>query len=145
MAQSNHVENDGKTLARRIRALLHHFQTFGGLPAETRGGKRKGLSYLDNEDVFQGCRAWLLQQEIGIVTPENFRVAINTEILPRLMAALTKGISRARSYRWLIRLGFYKSEVKKGVYVDRHEREDVVVYRQEVFLLIIVELDSYTR
>ena len=95
--------------------------------------------------MFQGCRAWLLQQEIGTVTPENFRVAINTEILPRLMAALTKGISRAGSYRWLIRLGFYKSEVKKGVYVDGHEREDVVTYRQEVFLLIIAELDSYTR
>jgi hypothetical protein len=60
VAQSNHIENDGKTLARRIRALFRHYQTFGGLPAETRGGKRTGTSYLDNEDVFQGCRGWLL-------------------------------------------------------------------------------------
>jgi hypothetical protein len=29
--------------------------------------------------------------------------------------------------------------------VDRHEREDVVAYRQEVFLPLIAELDSYTR
>ena len=52
VAQSNHLENDGKTLARRIRALFKHYQSFGGLPAETRGGKRNGHSYLDNEDVF---------------------------------------------------------------------------------------------
>ena len=60
VAQSNHIENDGIALARRIRALLRHFKTFRGLPAETRGGKRKGSSYLDNEDVFQACKAWLL-------------------------------------------------------------------------------------
>ena len=82
VAQSNHLQNDRKTLARRIKALFKHYQTFGGLPAETCGGKRKGSSYLDNEDVFLACRAWLLQQELGTVTPNNFRVAINQEILP---------------------------------------------------------------
>ena len=52
VAQSNHIKNDRMTLARRIRALFRHYQTFGGLPTETRGGKRKGSSYLDNKDVF---------------------------------------------------------------------------------------------
>jgi hypothetical protein len=145
VAQSNHIENDGATLARRIRALLRHFKTFKGLPAETRGGKRKGSSYLDNEDVFQACRAWLLQQELGTITPENFRVAINEEILPRLMVSFATLISRTTTYNWLLRLGFYKSEMKKGVYVDGHEREDVIAYRQEVFLPIMAKLDSYTR
>jgi hypothetical protein len=145
VAQSNHLENDGKALARRIRALFKHYQSFGGLPAETRGGKRKGSSYLDNEDVFLACRAWLLQQELGTVTPNNFRVAINQEILPRLLISCNKSIGRTSTYNWLLRLGFYKSEVKKGVYVDGHEREDVIAYRQEVFLPLMAELDSYTR
>ena len=57
VAKSNHIKNDGTTLARRIRALFRHFQRFGGLPAKTRGGKRKGGSYLDNKDVFQAYRA----------------------------------------------------------------------------------------
>jgi hypothetical protein len=52
VAKSNYVKNDGITLARRIRALFRHFQRFGRLPAKTRGGKRKGGSYLDNKDVF---------------------------------------------------------------------------------------------
>jgi hypothetical protein len=73
VAKSNHLENDGKTLARRIRALFRHYQTFGGLPAETRGGKRN----LDNEDVFQTCRAWLVAQDVGTVTPNNFHEAVN--------------------------------------------------------------------
>jgi hypothetical protein len=145
VAQSNHLENDGTTLARRIRALFRHFQTFGGLPAETRGGKRKGASYLDNEDVFLACRAWLMMQEIGTVTPLDFRVAVNIEILPRLLISTCTEIAQSTTYLWLRRLGFYASESKKGVYVDGHEREDVIAYRQEVFLPKMAELDLYTR
>ena len=128
VAQSNHLKNNGITLARRIRALFRHYQTFGGLPAKTRSGKRNGRSYLDNEDVFQACRAWLTSQELGTITLDDFRLAINTEILPRLLISTGKPISRTTSYDWLQRLGFYKSESKKGVYVDGHEREDVVQY-----------------
>jgi len=54
-------------------------------------------------------------------------------------------ISYTTTYNWLLRLGFYKSEVKKGVYVDGHKREDVIAYKQEVFLPIIAKLDLYTR
>jgi hypothetical protein len=145
MAESNHIQNDGKTLARRIRALCRHYQTFRGLPTETRGGKRKGSSYLNNKDVFQACRAWLLQQELSTISPNNFRIAINKEILPRLMISYGASLGQTSTYNWLLRLGFYKSEVKKGVYLDRHEREDIVAYRQEVFLPLMAELDSYTR
>jgi hypothetical protein len=69
---------------------------------------------------------------------------INTEILPRLLVLAGKGILRATTYNWLQRLGFYKSESKKGVYVDGHEREDVIRYRQEVFLPKMEELLAYT-
>ena len=55
------------------------------------------------------------------MTPENFRIAISVEILPWLMVLCGKGISRACTYQWLFRLGFYKSEVKKGVYANDHE------------------------
>lgn len=36
--------------------------------------------------------------------------------------------------RWLHRLGFDYKEVKKGLFKDGHERQDVVDYRQNVFL-----------
>ena len=42
---------------------------------------------------------------------------------------------RARTARrWLKKMGFFYKDVKKGVYVDGHEREDVKKYRNEVFI-----------
>lgn len=42
---------------------------------------------------------------------------------------------RVRTARkWLRRLGFEFSDVKRGVFKDGHEREDVVAYRRDVFL-----------
>jgi hypothetical protein len=51
--------------------------------------------------------------------------------------------SSYHSYYRLGRLGFYKSKSKKGVYVDRHKKEDVIRYRQEVFLPKVKELLGY--
>jgi len=56
VAQSNHPIADGITLARKIRALFLYYRAYGYLPIETRGGKRKSRSYLDNKDVFKACR-----------------------------------------------------------------------------------------
>jgi len=47
-------------------------------------------------------------------------------------------------YLWLLRLGFYTTESKKGVYVDGHKREDVIKYRQQIFLLVIEKLLALT-
>ena len=45
------------------------------------------------------------------------------------------GKVRCRTARhWLKKLGFSWSKVRKGVYIDGHERPGVVKYRQEVFL-----------
>jgi len=38
-------------------------------------------------------------------------------------------ISESCARRWLIKLGYEMKEVKKAMYVDVHEREDVVEYR----------------
>ncbi|PVH67391.1 hypothetical protein DL98DRAFT_443709, partial [Cadophora sp. DSE1049] len=89
---------------------------------------------------------------------KKFRHALNTEIIPRLLAntkkpllgKLNKGkspkawkaLSRSATYTWLNRLGFYKTIEKKGVYVDGHEKKDIIKYRQEDFLLKIA---SYIR
>jgi hypothetical protein len=52
VAESNHLTGDGKTLARKIRALFLYYRAYGSLPLETRGEKQKNRSYLDNKDVF---------------------------------------------------------------------------------------------
>lgn len=44
---------------------------------------------------------------------------------------------------WLNKLGYRYKEVKKGIYKDGHEREDVVTYRQEVFIPALEELKPF--
>jgi hypothetical protein len=36
--------------------------------------------------------------------------------------------------RWLNKLGLEYEEVIKGVYIDRHEKEETITYRETVFL-----------
>jgi hypothetical protein len=41
-----------------------------------------------------------------------------------------KGIRARVARRWLHRLGYNWREVRKGIYIDGHERADVVEYRK---------------
>jgi len=47
---------------------------------------------------------------------------------------LRKNISLVTAERWMARCGFRWTVARKGQYVDGHEREDVVSYRQNKFL-----------
>ncbi|CAG8848031.1 9460_t:CDS:2, partial [Racocetra persica] len=42
---------------------------------------------------------------------------------------------------WLKKLGWSYKKWKKNIYVDGHEQEDIVQYRQEVFLPMMAELE----
>ena len=53
-----------------------------------------------------------------------------------LLPQSTRHIRARTARRWLKKLGFVYKDVKKDVYLDGHEREDVVKYRDEVFLKI---------
>jgi hypothetical protein len=77
------------------------------------------------------------------VTPLKFRTALHEVIFPSLDVALVEGktVCERTTCRWLYRLGFSPHETKKGVYVDGHERADVVEYRQTKFLPLMLEYD----
>jgi hypothetical protein len=50
---------------------------------------------------------------------------------------------RARTARrWLNKMGFIFGSSRKDIYLDGHEREDVVKYRNEIFLKSWQELSS---
>ncbi|KAF9007327.1 hypothetical protein BDZ89DRAFT_1231838 [Hymenopellis radicata] len=92
----------------KVRALARHYQRFEQLPVEKRGGLRASRSLLCDETVRTAARDWLMAQK----TPLSERTA----------------------RRWLVKLGFRRTVFRKGVYVDGHERPDVVKYRDEEFL-----------
>ena len=55
-----------------------------------------------------------------------------------------KPLGKTATYKWLNRLGFHATEEKKGVYVDGHERADVIDYCQNEFLPKIAQYQALT-
>jgi hypothetical protein len=134
-------EGTGVHFARRIRFLARHYQLFEQLPIEKRGGDR-GQSLLSNERIQMATRAYLSNLAVGEVTPRRFHNALNTQILPTLGYPPTKSLSERTARRWLIKLGWRRTMLKKGVYMDGHERPDVVDYRVKSFLPLMAQYDK---
>jgi hypothetical protein len=126
-------EGKGIHFARRIRFVARHYQLFEQLPAEKRGGDR-GRSLLDDEEIQAGAMAHLSSLPTGEVTPKRFHHALHERILPSLGWMLGKPLSERTARRWLIKLGWRRTTLRKGVYMDGHERPDVVQYRVNTFL-----------
>lgn len=143
IARQWHDKLDGSSdhFARRIRALARHYQIFEQLPKERRGGFKNSRSILKNETVRNAARAWLFQQEKGKVTPIKFKHGLNNIILPSLGIFPSKPLCERTARRWLVKLGWQRTTIKKGVYLDGHERPDVVKYRQEDFLPQMLEYE----
>ena len=127
-------EGKGDWYARRVRALARHYQIFEALPVEKRGGSSNTRSWLHDEAVQAHSHTWLNAQPTGKVTPRQFMHAVNTTIFPDLNISPQFPICERTARRWLIKLGWRRTVVRKGVYMDGHEREDVVAYRVEIFL-----------
>ncbi|KAJ3004691.1 hypothetical protein NUW54_g4694 [Trametes sanguinea] len=127
--------------ARRVRTLARHYQIFEQLPVETRGGKSNAHSHLHNESVQAAARDWLTAQPSGTITPRAFQASLNETILPTLIISLPRPICERTARRWLIQLGWRRTVLRKGVYMDGHERPDVVEYRQDTFLPLMAEYE----
>ena len=115
------LEGSSEHFARRIRGLARHYQIFEHLPKEKRGGIKNSRSVMKNETVLRASRAWLIQQKKGSVSPGNFQKGINEIILPSLNIFPSKPLCERTARRWLIKLGWQRTKIKKGVYVDGHD------------------------
>ena len=136
-------EGTGKWFAHKVRALMRHYQTFEQLPIESRGGFKNSWSFLKDERVKKRSLDYLTAIPTGQVTPKKFHAQLNDTIFPDLGITLKKPLSIRTARRWLIKLGWRHTLVKKGVYMDGHERADVVKYRVEVFLPAIEKFEAW--
>ncbi|KXN90727.1 Isoleucine--tRNA ligase, cytoplasmic [Leucoagaricus sp. SymC.cos] len=117
-----------------VCALARHYELFKQLPQEQRGRGDHSHSLLKQEGVRAAAQNWHMNQTIGTVTPKKFHAALQDEILPSLSVTFTKPPCEQTATRWMIKLGWWMSVVRKGVYMDGHEQADVVKYQQEIFL-----------
>ncbi|KAF8424326.1 hypothetical protein EV426DRAFT_716937 [Tirmania nivea] len=97
-------------------------------------GKNKSIySWLEDEAITE----YLQEEDITDKAEEVDNVLFYK---PSSESKSKKSISERTARNWLNKLGFEFKNVRKGVYIDGHEREDVVRYRQEVFLPAIEQL-----
>ena len=99
-------------------------------------------SLLKDELVKKRILNYLRSLPTGKVTPKKLQAAVNTQILPDLGITPKRLIGTCTARRWLIKLGWRYTQVKKGVYMDGHERADVVKYCQEVFLPLMAQFEA---
>ncbi|EAU83213.1 hypothetical protein CC1G_11674 [Coprinopsis cinerea okayama7 len=121
----------GPAFARKIRELAIYIDRFHTLPPRNRGKHHAHPSLLNDERVFHAVRRYLSVTAAGEITPRELANQVNHVIIPGIGFDLDgKTISERGAIRWLIKLGYTLSNVKKGVYIDGHERPDVVKSRK---------------
>ena len=120
----------GAYFARQIRHNALYLKRYQHLPppkAYTFHGYR---TLLDNESILHDVRAYLAAQSLGTVSPRALCLHVNNVILPAL--GIDGKIVESTAQRWLkFRLGYECKEAHKGMYVDGHERPDVIKERTE--------------
>ena len=136
---TNRAKNPGLKKANQLRKWLRDFID-DREEVPTCNWQTTGRSLIDDEDFVQEINAHL--QTLGpFFSAEDIQAFIGQpEMLTRLHR--TKTISLATARRWLKKMGFRWTVNPKGQYVDGHEREDVVTYRNHTFLPAIAELED---
>ncbi|KAF8507718.1 hypothetical protein JB92DRAFT_3121644 [Gautieria morchelliformis] len=121
----------GPYFARKIGTLHKYIQNFQTLPPTNAGKHHAHPSLLNNERIAQAVRRYLTVLANGEITPLKLQRQVSTVIIPALGLELGgQKIPENCARRWLMKLGYELKEVRKGMYVDGHEREDVVEYRK---------------
>lgn len=91
-------------------------------------------SFLHHESIHSAVLAFLGNLPSGQVTPRVLVKQVNTAIFPELGIVPAQPVLIRTGRQWLIALGWRMSSIKNGIYMDGHERKDVIDYCQNIFL-----------
>ncbi|KAH9910170.1 uncharacterized protein B0H18DRAFT_832688, partial [Fomitopsis serialis] len=100
------------------------------------------VSVLD-EDLAQDIRAHLWTKGKDVKAEDIITFLDTPEIKEKY--SLDGNISLATAKRWLHSLGYRWGRGPKRQYVDGHEREDVVEYRNNIFIPAIIDMEGRLR
>ena len=98
-------------------------------------GKYEHMCILNDEGLRERAsklvRANAFKKGEPNMTSVSFLKFVNNELFPshHLSPHFPRMISLRTAIRWLHKLGFKPISHKKGIYIDGHEREDVVKHR----------------
>ena len=139
--------------ARRIRAWEKSWISVGTIKIGLRGISASAFSWLDDEGVLLAVREYIatvgekltshgLAQAVTQYLQSDMIGCdeVETTLRDEHSIAWKRSISERTARNWLNKLGFAWKDVRKGVYIDGHERDDVVRYRQDMFLPSVQQL-----
>ena len=137
--QASTALGKGLSCAKQIRFLTRQFiEDRTLLPMNPYGSWNKSM--LADEDLCNDINLYL--QEIGKEISAKKLVDFLARDDVRSKHGIEKQISKRTAQRYLNTLGYRWSTPKKGQYADGHERDDVVYYRDKVFLPKWKEIQS---
>lgn len=119
-----------------VRSWRKDFYHNQGEFSESKQGKHSRPFVLDDEGCRRKASQWV-RCNASVngkpnMTAAAFREYVNSELLPAtdLPPGCPHQIKERTAIKWLHELGFRPQLHKKGIYIDGHERADVVDYRQ---------------
>ena len=130
-----------------IRSWRNDFYANHGEFSESNQGKHSRPYVLDDDECRAKALCWLREHALSkgqpVMTSARFAHWVNNNLLPNvhLLPGFPRNITPRTASKWLHHLGFHPTPYRKGVYVDGHERSDVVEYRQ-MYLRKIEILES---
>jgi len=132
----------GLYFARKIVAWERTWLQSRMIEEGRKGCYTKSRSWLNDEGVQLAVREWLSGAKEAELTGYGLAKAIGKYLDSKrveevLCDSFGPGGNRIRARtarRWMKKMGFAYSTVQKGVYIDGHERQNVVEYRQSTFI-----------
>jgi hypothetical protein len=133
--------NRGCHYAQVIRGYATDFAKKGTLPHFRQGLNTKVKSLLKDEYIKASVDTYLKNNKFT-ATPDKLKRHLEEEIFPKMDPSKILTISSETARKWMHQMGWRHQIYKKGIYIDGHEREDVVAYRKE-FLSQMGEWQKY--
>eukprot|EP00733_Pompholyxophrys_punicea_P000710 Pompholyxophrys_punicea_v1_NODE_243_length_2578_cov_4.304003.p1 type:complete len:731 gc:universal NODE_243_length_2578_cov_4.304003:2318-126(-) len=135
--------------ANTIRSWRDDYLEDGALNESSQGKFVKVPWMLEDEDLQFKARNWIRENANRTgepnMTSADFAHYLNEDLLKEVVANRKTKISNTTALKYLNRLGFTSTVIGKTTFIDGHAREDVVNYRQNVFLPTIRELEKRAR
>jgi hypothetical protein len=126
------MQGRGTSYARRIRAWAINFLKWRTLPLHQLNQKRGTI--IDDEDIAEELKTRMTEKAgKGFLKAQDVVDVVASPKMQEVFAL--KGISKPSislktALRWLENLGWTYGKLKNGMYLDGHERSDVVEYRR---------------
>jgi hypothetical protein len=127
------TQGHGETHARRIREWNMNFLQSRALPLHRLGQARSAV--LRDEDIASEIQKRIIERsKNGFVKAEDVVDLVASPEIQRVFSEkgiCKSSISKKTATRWLQKLDWRYQGTRNGMYIDGHEREDVVAYRRE--------------